>query len=133
MSDKDISLTTVKKEAFETAWEKGWYEDEFVTFAERLALVHSEVSEALEEYRNWHKYNEIYVNIPAANDTSIQVQYDEEIHVLCKPEGIAVELADVLIRVCELSAFYGIDLERAVRIKLDYNKSRPKKHGGKRI
>ncbi len=132
-NDRDLTIKEVKKEAFETAWEKGWYENESTTFAEHLAWVHAEVSEVYEEFRNWNDYNEIYYNLPSDDDTNIKVQYSEVLDTLKKPRGIPVELADVIIKTLDICAHYGIDIERAVKIKLEYNKTRPYKHGGKRI
>jgi len=70
----------------------------------QLALVHSEVSEALDAYRHrgleaWHKPDG-------------------------KPEGMASELADVIIRVAELAHDQGIDLHVAVQEKIAYNRIR---------
>jgi NTP pyrophosphatase (non-canonical NTP hydrolase) len=48
-----------------------------------------------------------------------------------KPEGVAAEFADVLIRIGDFCGGFGIDLERAVREKLAYNRTRPHRHGGK--
>jgi NTP pyrophosphatase (non-canonical NTP hydrolase) len=48
-----------------------------------------------------------------------------------KPEGIPIELADVIIRICDTCGQYGIDLDRAIRLKMEYNKTRPYKHGKK--
>lgn len=41
------------------------------------------------------------------------------------------ELADIVIRVCDLAQELGIDLGEAVVAKMAYNKTRPHKHGGK--
>lgn len=46
-------------------------------------------------------------------------------------ENFAEELADVVIRVCNLSAALGIDLDKAVQDKHERNKARPMLHGGK--
>lgn len=84
-------------------------------FAEQLALMHSEVSEALEEYRVHGLDPERLIYFGEKN----------------KPEGIAVELSDVIIRILDTCAAYGIDLERALTVKLAYNATRPHRHGGK--
>ena len=49
-----------------------------------------------------------------------------------KPEGIAAELADVIIRVLDYCAYAGIDIENVLEVKHEYNKSRPYRHGGKK-
>ena len=52
--------------------------------------------------------------------------YDE------KPEGIPIELADVIIRILDYCAYAGIDIDAAISEKHEYNKSRPYRHGGKK-
>lgn len=49
-----------------------------------------------------------------------------------KPEGMAVELADCIIRILDTCAFMSIDIERAIRAEMEYNKTRPYRHGGKK-
>lgn len=46
-----------------------------------------------------------------------------------KPEGVAVELADAVIRIADLCGHLGIDLEAAIDLKMAYNETRPFKHG----
>lgn len=79
--------------------------------------MHSELSEGLEEYRN-DKPNTYYVYDGTGNN---------------KPEGLAAELADCCIRIFQFCAAAGIDIEHAIVEKMAYNKTRPFKHGGKKI
>jgi NTP pyrophosphatase (non-canonical NTP hydrolase) len=101
-------------DAFNNAVLKGWHEKER-TIGDQIALMHSELSEALEEHRNGHQPNEIYFADGG------------------KPEGIPVELADCIIRIFDFCGKYDIDLEHAIEIKMEYNKTRPFRHGGKQV
>jgi NTP pyrophosphatase (non-canonical NTP hydrolase) len=110
-----MNLSELLKEAHETATEKGWWAGEQRSFAECIALAHSELSEALEEYRN----GEFFWQIKTEGQG--------------KPVGIAVELADLLIRIFDTCKAFNIPLEDALKIKMEYNKTRPHRHGGKII
>ena len=90
----------------------GWWDGDR-NVGEMLALIHSEVSEALEEWRN--------------NEGLAVIRVEDG-----KPEGFPVELADTLIRICDLAESAGIDLNAALKIKMAYNSTRPWRHGGKR-
>lgn len=46
-----------------------------------------------------------------------------------KPEGVAVELADAVIRIADLCGYLGIDLDTVISEKMAYNETRPFKHG----
>lgn len=79
--------------------------------SQKLMLMAEELIETHEEVRNGRPVAEIRFS-------------DDD-----KPEGIPIELADVIIRVCDLAGFYGIDLDQAIRMKMDYNARRPFMHG----
>lgn len=117
-----MKINEIIKESYQIALAKGWNKPgETRPVAELIALMHSELSEALEEYRNGHKPHEIYYE-------------DSEVSIAPpKPEGIPIELADCVIRIFDMCGQYGIDLEEALKIKIEFNKSRPVRHGGKLI
>lgn len=93
---------------------KGWWQKSRA-FLELIALMHSELSEAAEEYRDGKSFTEIYYK-PGCD----------------KPLGIPVELADCVIRIADACSALGIDLTNAIRVKLKYNATRPLRHGGKK-
>lgn len=96
------------------AREKGWWNDGR-TFGDAIALCHTELSEAIEAYRT----------DGLADTTSLEPPY--------KPEGVASELADVLIRVLHLMAEEGMDPGFEMRRKMEYNYTRAFRHGGKAL
>ena len=103
----------VARQIHENAVEHGWW-DEKRGFPEIIALIHSEVSEALEEYRNGRLPTEVYTGNGG------------------KPEGIPIELADVIIRIFDYCGYAGIDIDAAITQKHEFNKTRPYRHGGKK-
>ena len=112
MSSKPMTLKYLTQESHSQAIRKGWWDEGERGIPELLCLIHSEVSEALESYRNGEPM--LWLSEKA------------------KPEGIAAELADVLIRIGDLAGRHKIDLEHAVDLKLAYNEKRPYRHGGKK-
>ena len=125
------SIPELIKEAHENAIEHGWWEEER-SFGEQIALMHSELSEALEDYRNERGMTEVYYECKRDCSCSIAMPGCEKCKY-AKPCGIPVELADTIIRIFDTCGKYGIDLERAIQIKMAYNKTRPYRHGGKKI
>jgi len=108
--------------------------------AEKLALVHEEVSEMLGEIRSDRDPLEVYfVDHKGLVGTKgleyEEQQYDENGTPLCKPEGFLVEAADAIIRLGDLAYLVGdtggMQLAFAQRIKHEYNATRPHKHGRK--
>ena len=109
---KDLTISEIVTEAHGTAVDKGWWPESAPTnVAEKIALMHSELSEALEAYRS----NRMEPSVGPCG----------------KPEGVASELADVIIRIADFCGHYRVDLSAAIAEKMEYNKTRPYRHGGK--
>ncbi len=100
------------EKAYKIAKEHGFWNEER-NFGEVITLMHCELSEAFEEYRNGKEINETYYE----NGT--------------KPCGIPSELADVVIRIFDFCGGNGIDLEKIILEKMEYNETRPYKNGKK--
>jgi NTP pyrophosphatase (non-canonical NTP hydrolase) len=112
---RQANLTVLMYRATEIATAHGFTEN---TPGEDIALMHSELSEALEDFRNGKGLTETWY---------------EPKQPLPKPCGIPTEMADELIRVLHFCGKHGIDIEKAVIEKMAFNDSRPYKHGGKKI
>ena len=122
--------------------EKGWRPlhpdlNERRNMGEMIALLHSEVSEAFESYRNgevalW--YSGHGTNGEPWKWEGPQQLTDQETgeKTLGKPEGIASELADVFIRMIDMADEHDIPLVQAIFEKHFYNTTRPYRHGNKR-
>lgn len=108
------SLPEMQRDCWKVSEEHGWHEDNGDhTMVEKLCLIHSEISEALEEWRDGRGADETYFHGT-------------------KPEGVPIELADAVIRILDLAQIYNIDLTAAIDLKQAYNRTREFRHGGKR-
>jgi NTP pyrophosphatase (non-canonical NTP hydrolase) len=96
-----ISIPDLCKMAFETAKEKGWH-TEPREMGTILCLIHGEVSEAMEADRRGEGW-----------------------------DRVTEELADVCIRIFDLCGSMNLNLEKAIMEKMEYNRHRSYKHGGK--
>jgi NTP pyrophosphatase (non-canonical NTP hydrolase) len=95
----ELTVNKLIRECHHIAKKKGWWDSER-NDGELIALMHSELSEALEAMRSHSK-----------------------------KEEIAEELADCCIRIFDYCGAKNIDLEKTLLKKIEYNKTRPYRHG----
>ena len=107
----------------------GWFEKDR-RFGEDIALLHSEVSEALEEYRVHG--TKAYITRRGMGE----IQYLDNRgggYGTYKPEGVPSELADILIRLLDTAYRCGVNLAAEFDAKMAYNRTRGHRHGGKAL
>jgi hypothetical protein len=108
-----MNINEIAKECYLISCDHGFHDADDLgrSLPEKIALMHSELSEALESWRN----------------------HEEPFFMRDgKPEGWGVELADCIIRIFDTMVMYKLDPEQIILHKMTYNKTRPRMHGGKR-
>jgi hypothetical protein len=127
----NLGLSALAKEVHAIAVDHGWWPQDGSERNpyELLALIHSEVSEAMEHLRNgnfgqhqWGIFYHLGVDCPC-RDMDCKPG---------KPDGWAIEMIDIIIRALDALAAQAVDIDYTMAIKIDYNRSRPYRHGGKR-
>lgn len=127
----DVSTTDVldglAQDIYQTAEKNGFWEDgdDLRTVPVKLALITSEVSEALEAHRK--KYD-------CPEDGCVGDYYCEYQFELMTPEQHAdfgEELADIIIRTLDLAYGLNVSIGQVVQDKVEKNRDRPFKHNKK--
>ena len=131
-SDKILATTVLDcmaEEVYACNVANEWFEEDR-TFGDDIALLHSEVSEMLEAFRDGQMTTSYEHTV---NGEKIYGVFSEVDGVLGKPIGMPCEAADVLVRLLDTCKRYDIDLFAEFRQKLDYNWTRGPRHGGKAL
>ncbi len=122
-----MNINELAKEVHQNAVALGQWQTP-PTLPEALCSIHAELSEALQEYREGKPL--VYGTCAlAAEDCKFSGICDkvgrpgeaEGMDGPCKPEGIAVELADVILHTLDLMTALGVDVDAVVMAKHKYN------------
>lgn len=130
-----LKLMQAEVDAF--CYAKGWRKD--ITFGEEIALLHSELSEALEAFRVMGIEERLEFRAGPGEGFSrllpddLNAQRWMEQGMIPKPLGVASELADTLVRLLDTCARHDIDLFGEFRKKMNYNWTRAYRHGGRAL
>jgi NTP pyrophosphatase (non-canonical NTP hydrolase) len=114
------TLNALRDECHAASASKGWWDTKENVHADnipqKLMLIVSEAAEALEDFR----------------EGKMEATYVADVRGNNKPCGFPSEMADIIIRCFDLAGWLKIDLDKAVREKIDYNATRLHLHGGKK-
>ncbi len=145
---EDIGLVELCADSAATAAKSGFVGQSLPEF---VALVHSELSEALEQHRDHRAPAEVWYSLKS---TKMETAAREELGLGpedplprgvnvslpvtpgtpgAKPEGIPSEIADTIIRCAHYCGANGINLAAAVAEKMEYNRHREHRHGGRAL
>lgn len=121
-----MTINDTAQKIHQNAKDHGFF-DNPKNIGEMLCLIHSEVSEALEADRK-DRYTK--VSMAAVNGWVKDEDFVKSFKANVK-DNFEDELADVMIRVMDLAAFKGINLEEHIQTKMRFNALREFKHGKK--
>jgi NTP pyrophosphatase (non-canonical NTP hydrolase) len=125
------TIADLQARVHKIAQDKGWWEAER-SVGDLIALMHSELTEALEEYREGRGPGEVYYTCQELDGDGrvvrkLVAESRAEIPpgTLARPEGVAVQLGDCVIRILDFCAHLGTDLESLLEQKVAYNERYP--------
>jgi NTP pyrophosphatase (non-canonical NTP hydrolase) len=128
------TLNELSKDIHQNAVDKGFW-DNNREVGTLLMLIVSEISEAMEADRNGR-----YADLSTHDDRvrsnhgltkDVPDYFNHSFETLIK-DTFEDELADTIIRILDLCGAMNIDIQRHIDLKIEYNKSRDKMHGGKK-
>ena len=97
-------------------------------FPQPVMMIVTELSEAVEADQRGKRAHTGWIEEACPVGHGCEPEFCEVFRDHVK-DTLEDELADALIRLLDLTASLGIDIDKHVRLKRRYNKSRPWKHG----
>lgn len=120
-----MTIKELCKKAHQIAKEHGFWDTKNPNISEKLMLIITELGEACEALRknNRQNYEPTY---------TIQDMFcNGRLHRIWHKDSFEDEICDVFIRLGDLCEALDIDIEWQIKKKMEYNQSRPYKHGKK--
>ena len=118
---KNLSVEIYKQNKAKGFWSENPKER---NFGGVIALIHSELSKALEADRKGKRFLSCPSKFIELNNELFKEAFEDYIK-----DSVEDELADVVIRVLDYCGAMDIDIEKHIEAKLRYNKMRSYKHG----
>lgn len=97
-------------------------------FPQPVMMVVTELSEAVSAHQMGKRASVGWIEEAHPENTGCEPEFCEAFRNQVK-DTVDDELADAFIRLMDLTAAMGIDIDKHVRLKRRYNASRPWKHG----
>lgn len=116
------AMEKLVKRAYDNAASKGYWDDPNWNFGEKVALIHSELTEMLEAHRKGNPLcPKLYPSALNGDMVTIGVIEGGGVRTI---SCIEEEMADVMIRLMSLAGKMNIDLGRILLAKMEYNDSK---------
>ena len=120
------NLNEISRQLHERSKQKGFW-DEKREIGTLLMLIVSELSEALEaDRKNRHADFELFIDERLLSGMTFADSF--KLHI---KDTFEDEIADTFIRLFDLCGALGIDIDRHIQLKMEYNSTREYKHGKK--
>lgn len=121
-----MEIRELQKKVHQNAMNKGFW-DKPHNFGNDLMLVVSELGECIEAHRCGD-----FANIEAFNELIVNETYDFETCFKREiKDSMEDELADAVIRILDMAEGYGVDLQKHIELKMEFNEKRERLHGKK--